>query len=139
MTTVLPKLPPPARVFRELLLANAEHIPGLAAARVGGDFAYNRKSMPFYVRIESLPGSSWQLGADLVIDVEVFAQRYLEAEDRSFDIERIALGYPHVVRVDGRTVVLDKVTLNTGPAELPWSDEGVTRMGATYVISIRRH
>ena len=107
-------------------------------AQVGGDFAYD-PSMPWYIRIDKVPGgrSDWYQG-DFVVDIEVFAADYLLAESVAFAIEALLLGYPHVVEVDGRKVVFDEVSQNASPAELPWEDDSVSRLGSTYVITARR-
>jgi hypothetical protein len=107
-------------------------------AQVGGDFAYE-PTMPWFIRIDKVPGgrSDWYEG-DFVVDVEVFAPDYLLAESVAFAIEALLLGYPHVVEVDGRKVVFDEVSQNASPAELPWEDDSVSRLGSTYVITARR-
>lgn len=106
--------------------------------RVGGDFAF-KKAMPWYIRIDKVPGgSSDYLQGDFVLDIEVFSGDYATAESVAFGVEALLLGYPHVVEVDGRKVVFDSVTENQGPADIPWEDESVHRLLATFVITARR-
>ena len=106
--------------------------------RVGGDFAF-KGSMPWYIRIDRVPGGSAdRLEGDFVLDIETFSRDYTVAESLAFAIEALLLGYPHVVEVDGRKVVFDSVTENQGPADIPWEDEAVHRLLATYVITARR-
>lgn len=135
-TTILPSLPSAERLTVALL---QEFMPDLEDRLIDRIFSYKPKTMPFFVQVQKVPGRATALEATLVVDIDVFARDPDEAESRSLDIEGVLLGYPHVVRVDGRTVVIDSVTQNTGPAELPWKDDSVTRMGATYAIHIRRH
>lgn len=128
------------RALMQLLL-NKLLIDGAALApeRVGGDFAYDPEAMDWYIRIDRVPGgnTNW-LEGDFVIDVEVFAREYLVAENVAFAIEALALGYPHVIEVDDRKVVFDEVSQNMGVSDLPWEDDSVYRLGATYVITARR-
>lgn len=107
--------------------------------QVGGDFGYDPDAMPWYIRIDRVPGgSSDRLQGDFVIDLEVFGSDYLLTESVAYALEALVLGYPHVVEVEGRKVVFDDVTQNVGPADLPWEDDSTHRLGATYVITARR-
>jgi hypothetical protein len=107
--------------------------------RVGSDFAFVRGTTPWFIRIDRIPGgNSGRIEGRTVIDLEVFSDDYLLAESVAFDLEALALGYPHVVEVEGRKVVFDDVTQNVGVADLPWEDDSVYRLGATYVITARR-
>lgn len=108
-----------------------------ALARVGGDFAYDG-STPWYVRVDRVDSTSTQTDGIFVLDLEVFSRDYSLAESVSNDLEALVLRYPHVVEVDGQKVVFDRVTQNSGPDDLPWEDETVSRLGATYVITARR-
>lgn len=107
--------------------------------QVGGDFAYDPETMPWYIRIDKVPGgSSDRLQGDFVLDLEVFGADYLLTESVAFALEALVLGYPHVVEVGDRKVVFDDVTQNSGVADLPWEDDSTYRLGATYVITARR-
>lgn len=109
-----------------------------ALDRVGSRFDYE-PPMPWYVRIDSVFRKTNRLEGDFTFDVEVFAPADGDAaESVSDDLEALVLGYPHVVEVDGGKVIIDTVSQNSGPRELPWEDEAVTRLGATYVITARR-
>jgi len=106
--------------------------------RVGGD-PYATRIDDLYIEIATVPGGSHdQLQGDTVIDIDVYATDYSRAESVAFAAEALLLGYPHVVNVGDRKVVLDRVTQNVGPAERPWEDDSITRIGATYVITTRR-
>jgi hypothetical protein len=138
-TTTLVPFPSVERALMALIL-NLETDTPLDPAWVGGDFAFDPATMPWYIRLNQVPGGrGGQLAGDFVIDVEVFGQDYLATESVAFALDALVLGYPHVVEVDGRKVVLDEVFQNMGPAALPWEDDSVFRFGATYSITIRRH
>jgi hypothetical protein len=131
------------RAFRQLLLDKGLIVDGtptpVTTAVVGGSYRYDPETMDWYIRIDQVPGgsSNWFDG-DFVLDVEVFGREYLVTENVAFAIEALALGYPHVVEVDGRKVVLGEVSQNVGVSDLPWEDDSVYRLGATYVITARR-
>jgi hypothetical protein len=129
------------RAVRDLLLTHYEPLtllePGDADQLVGGDFAFE-PDMPFYIRIDKVDSQTDRFQGDFILDIEVFAAQYLDAESRSLDIEALLLGYPHVVEAGDQTWVFDSVSQNSGPDELPWEDDETTRLGATYVITARR-
>lgn len=109
-----------------------------ALARVGGLFDYDG-STPWYVRIDRIFSQSGQLEGVFTYDIEVFAPADgTLAESVSDDLEALLLGYPHVVEVEDETFVFDTVFQNSGRRPLPWEDESVTRLGATYAITARR-
>jgi hypothetical protein len=108
---------------------------------VGGDLAFDPSTQDWYIRIDKVGGRSDRLEGDFVVDIEVFGAGsigYVNTESHALDIEALLLGYPHVVEVGDRKVVFDTVSQNTLPDELPWEDDEVTRLGATYVITTRR-
>jgi hypothetical protein len=136
MTNTVTPWGPWERAVLALLEAN---MPSLQdhPERVGGDLAYERE-MPWYIRIDRVFSRSNRLEGVFTVDLEVFAPEYAVAESVSNDLEALLLGYPHVVEVDGEKFVFDSVSQNSGPNDLPWEDEEVTRLGATYVITARR-
>jgi hypothetical protein len=110
-----------------------------ADLRVDGDLAFDPAATPWYIRVDKVPGSrATRFEGDFVIDVEVFGTNYIETESHALDIEALFLGYPHVVEVEGQKWVFDTVSQNTGPDDLPWESDEVSRLGATYVITARR-
>ena len=128
------------RAVKAFLLQRYQPLIDLGAdadARVGGDLAFE-PATGWYIRIDKVGGSSDRFEGDFVVDIEVFGANYLETESHALDIEALFLGYPHVVEVEDRMVVFDRVSQNTLPDELPWEDDEVTRLGATYVITARR-
>ena len=139
MTTALKSFTSAERALMALVLSLETDEP-VDPARVGGDFAFDPETMPWYIRIDRIPGGrAGQIQGSQIVEVEVFSQDYLVADSLAFAIDALALGYPHVVEVDGRKVVLDRVFQNMGPADLHWEDDSVFRIGATYSITMRRH
>lgn len=133
---------PIEKTLKQFFLENYEPVasiqdPAERDAAVGGDLSYE-KGMDFYIRIDKVASSADRFEGAYTVDVEVFGRNYLETESRALDIEALLLGYPHVVEVEGRTWVFDEVSQNSGPDELPWDDDEVSRLGATYVIIARR-
>lgn len=99
------------------------------------------------------PGSSalpaaqayvWDGNADLtegdfLVDVAFFAATYAVASRLSRDFDRYFMGYPHRVSSGDSTVLLDRVTTNVIPNEVPFTeDDSVRRFQATYSVSFRR-
>ncbi len=96
------------------------------------------ESLPWFVRIIKVSGTSDRFGGDFVLDIETFAEHYLLADSLASGIDALLLGYPHTVEVDAGRVVIDAVSQNVAPHEIPWGDEVVTRILATYVFTVRR-
>jgi hypothetical protein len=108
-----------------------------ADERVGGDFDFTAGD-GWFVRIGLVDSRSDRFGGSFTFDLETWGDDYLDTQSRANRLDALVLGYPHVVEVDGSTWVFDTVSQNTGPRELPWEDDAVTRLGATYVITARR-
>jgi len=128
-------------VVRELLmtaLAGVRELPREEARLVvGGDFGHTA-AQDYYIRVDRVDGRTDRFEGSYIVDVEVFAGNPHVAESRSLDIEALLLGYPHVVEVEGRSVTIYEVSQNSTPDELPWEDDEVTRLGATYVFNVKR-
>ncbi len=104
--------------------------------RIGGDLPVSVGQL--YIRVGRVTGAAGQIQGDTVIDVEAYSVSWSIADSAASSLEALLLGYPHVVEVDGRKVVIDRVTHNTGPQDLPWSDDRVYRIGSTYTLTARR-
>lgn len=95
----------------------------------------------WYIRVDRIPGGRTDsFEGDFAVDIEVFSEDYLEADDMAHEIEAIMLahGY-HVVTSDGRQWVFDNVFQNSGVADLPWpGDDDTYRLSATYAFTVRR-
>ena len=105
-----------------------------AEGKVGGDMSYNGTD-DFYVWIGLIPGGSTdQIEGDWIVDIDVFAASYAEAMERALALEPVLIGPRKVTSV----LRFDNVYQNEGPAERPWDDESVFRIGATYALTARR-
>lgn len=141
----LPEMPSMLRTFKEFLLTRYQPLvdavaddPTAADRLVGGKLAFDPRTQPFYIRLDQVYQSGNLFEVEAIIEPEVFGVNYWEVESRCLDIERLLLGYPHVVEVEDRKVILDKVTQSNNLVRLPWEDDDVVRLGATYVITARR-
>lgn len=106
---------------------------------VGGDYSFDGDSAQgLYVHIFKVDGVSDRISGYFTVDLEVFGHDFLTTESHANQLDALVLGYPHVVEADDSKWVFDRVTQTAGPQELPWEDDAVTRMGATYVITARR-
>jgi hypothetical protein len=139
-TTVKP-FPPFELFVRQLILdklVDPVTSDPVAPELVGGDLAFDAATQPFYIRLNRFAGSTDRLEGRFIFDLEVFGQDWQETESRAGALEALLLGYPHVVEVGDQKMVFDSVFQNVGVFELPWEDDTVNRLGATYVILARR-
>lgn len=139
MTTTLIQNPSVERAVLALLQDVAVETT-VTSDMIGGDFSFDPATQAFYIQISRVPGGrGGQIQGDTLVDVDVFSSDYNIADSVAFAIEALLLGYPHVVEVDDRKVVLDSVYQNLGPSELPWDDDSTYRIGSTYSITVRRN
>lgn len=104
-----------------------------ALGHVGGDLAYSGD--PLYVWLSLISGGATdQIEGDWVVDIDVFAPTYGDAMRAALDIEALLVGPRHRTSV----MRLDNCYQNEGPAERPWDDDTVYRVGATYSFTARR-
>jgi hypothetical protein len=138
MSQVITQMPQAEQAVMALVLG-LETDPAVDPGWVGGDFAFDPATMPWYIQISRVPGGrAGQIQGNVIIDIDVFASDYLIADSVASALDALLLGYPHVVEVEGRKVVLDSVYQNLGPGELPWEDDSTSRIGSTYSITVRR-
>lgn len=106
-----------------------------AAGHVGGDPSY-KPGDPLFVWIALIPGGSAdETSGSWVLDIDVLADNYGRAMGHALGIEAALLN-----RKNRRTsqMIIDAVYSNSGPAERPWDDDRVSRIGATYAFTARR-
>lgn len=121
---------------KTLLISEVDEI---TESNIGGDLSYDAATGAAYFHLARVPGGrADRFQGDFIVDVDVFDVNYLRADSAASAIEATLLGYPHRVDVDGSLWVFDQVIQNVGPALLPWEDDRVYRLGATYVITARR-
>lgn len=84
-------------------------------------------------------GSADETEGDFVVDVAFYASTYGVASRMSRTFDQRFMGYPHRVSSGDSTVLLDRVTTNVIPNEVPFTeDDSVRRFQATYSVSFRR-
>lgn len=107
-----------------------------ASGHVGGDLQTVPVDGSIYVWLGLVPGGGIndQTSGQWTIDVDVFARDYSSAMMHASGIEAMLLASPH--RTD--EIIIDSVFQNQSPAERPWDDDNVYRVGATYVLTARR-
>lgn len=104
------------------------------AGSVGGDPGYKHGD-DLFIWISLIPGGSTdQVYGEWILDIDVLAPNYGDAMRHSLALEAILVGPRHSTSV----MRIDNVYQNEGPAERPWDDEQVSRVGATYVFTARR-
>jgi hypothetical protein len=105
-----------------------------ASGKVGGDLSYDG-TLDFYVWIGLIPGGGTdQIDGTWNIDIDIFAPKYATAMTKSLALEALLVSPRH--RTD--TMLLDNCYQNGVPAERPWDDESVFRIGTTYTFTARR-
>jgi len=106
-----------------------------AEGKVGGDLSYDGVA-DFYVWIGLVPGgASNALEGTWIVDIDVFSKGYGVSMNKALAIESVLLK-PGGHRTS--TMRIDSASQNTGPADRPWDDDSVFRVGATYVFTARR-
>ena len=106
-----------------------------ADGKLGGDLSYERGD-GLYVWYGLVPGgASTATDGEWIVDIDVFADSYAAAMQAALELEAGLLGKTY-----GRTseMRIDSITQNESPAERPWDDDAVFRIGATYVFTARR-
>lgn len=127
---------PMERALRDLIRRDLTEVAGSPRA-VGRDLP-DSKLNGLYIRLERVAGSAGRIEGDFVFDVETFHPNYSKAESAASALGALLLAYPHTLLLDDRRVTFDSVTENQGPSEIPWDDDNVHRLLATYVITARR-
>lgn len=111
---------------------------GWPSVPVGITFDASVDEMPRYI-VSVVDPQAGRLEALPVVDIEVVARTYSEAERLAFDVDEILMGYPLSTSSDGRVVLVDRVDAIASPAELSLEGESkIRRFLATYQASIRR-
>lgn len=89
--------------------------------------------LPF-VRVTLVTGRDDGVTDYSVVDLDVFANSRATAYALAMDLRSRLTAGPHRVG----QVVLDRIRTEEKPRRLPWDDENIWRLGATYRISARR-
>lgn len=138
MSTPVAKLGSIERALMALMVRDLEALGG-SDVQIGGEFP--RVIDDFYVRIDRVSGGrANSFEGDFVVDVEVFSEDYLRAEDVCEDIESILLAHGIVsVVTGGKRWVFDGIFQNIGITDIPWEgDDDTHRLMARYAFTVRR-
>lgn len=93
----------------------------------------------YFVRLERLPAPGrTKLNDYPLVDVDVVAPTYAQAEALSESISMLFLGYPHSIATPSGVAVLDSVDETRSFSEVPYPDSSYRRLAATYQFSLRR-
>lgn len=106
-----------------------------ASGKTGGAPTY-KVGQSLYVWISRIPGGggSDEINGSWAVDIDCFAPDFAQAMTHANAIEALLLARSHRSTV----MNLDRTYQNESPAERPWDDESVSRVGATYVFTARR-
>lgn len=105
-----------------------------ARGKTGGDLSYDAGD-GLYVWLGLIPGGSTnEIEGLWVLDIDTFGDSYASAMRASLDLEAVLVGPRKTTSV----MRLDNCYQNEGPAERPWDDDAVFRVGATYSFTARR-
>lgn len=87
------------------------------------------------IRITRFGGADDRVTDVARIDIDVFTADRASGFTISEQIRQRLLGYP----LSLTNCIIDRVTTNTGPMEIPWGDAIVRRRNASYSVSCRRY
>lgn len=105
-----------------------------ADGKVGGDLSYDQGE-GLYVWLGLVPGGSTdQIEGLWVLDIDCFGDDYSTVMTHALALEAALIGPRHVTSV----LRLDNCYQNQAPAERPWDDDRVYRIGAIYTFTARR-
>jgi hypothetical protein len=87
------------------------------------------------IRVARLGGDDNRVTAVPRVDVDVFATTEAAGAPLAERVRQRLLSYPHATAAG----VIDRVTTEVAPHEVPYDDAGVRLFTATYRIATRRH
>lgn len=94
-----------------------------------------QNSLPF-IRIMRVGGSDDRFNDSARVSIDAFGADRAAARTLAESIRQTLLAWPIVV--GDPSCVIDKVTTNVGPMEIPWGDVNVRRQNASYTVVVRR-
>lgn len=86
------------------------------------------------IRVRKVGGGNDKITDFPRMSIDVYARTYPEASQLAEAIRQRLLAYPHITTA-GR---LDRCEVEASPFEVPWPDNTLRYLTATYVISTRR-
>lgn len=91
-------------------------------------------SLPF-IRIMRYGGADDLISDSSRVDIDAFESTRELSYQLGEAVRQRILSFPFSLT----GCVIDKVTSNTGPMEIPWGDANVRRRNASYTVICRRH
>lgn len=114
------------------------NFPSFDGKYVGRDYPDPLESTFFHPRRWPTGGRT-KLNDYPMVDIEVLAKTYDEAEALIESIDSDLLSYPVRMTTPTGVVVIDHVEQTRAPIEVPYfGDDSIWRFGATYQFSLRR-
>lgn len=86
------------------------------------------------IRVRKIGGSNDKLTDFARMAVDVYAATYPEASQLAEAVRQRLMAYPHFTDA-GR---MDRCEVEASPFEIPWSDDTLRYLTATYIITARR-
>ena len=87
------------------------------------------------IKVSRLGGGDDRFTATPRVDIDVFATTESTGAPLAELVRQRLLSWPHATAVG----VIDRVTTEVSPHEVPYDDQGVRLFTATYRVSTRRH
>lgn len=88
-----------------------------------------------FIRVRSLGGSDDRFNDHSRIDLDVFSPLRVTAKSLAELVRQRLLSFPHVLT----SCVIDEVTTEVSPQEIPWSNTAIRLVAATYSATTRRN
>jgi len=121
-------------VFIDIETAVMDLLADLATGGIGTVTPSNlNTSMPF-VRVTRIGGGDTRITDTARVDVDAFGATRTVAYNLAEACRQRLISGPHVTAPG----VLDSVTTDAGPHEVPWGDPTIRRFTASYSVSSRR-
>jgi hypothetical protein len=102
--------------------------------RVGRVFPPHVEKYPYFCRVNDIGGNDDGITDRPLIDIDVLARSFAEAQRLALGIQARLLGYPWRVG----TTVIDQARTAMRPHAVPWDDDNTFRQYASYSVSARR-
>jgi hypothetical protein len=118
------------------LMAALDGLEGAGVGTVTPATLGSAGTLPF-IRIMRVGGSDDRFNDSARVSIDAFGATRGDAQTLAEAIRQTLLNWPIVI--DGaNSCVIDKVTTNVGPMDIPWGDVNVRRQNASYTVVVRR-
>ncbi|HMG44993.1 MAG TPA: hypothetical protein VK611_26910 [Acidimicrobiales bacterium] len=93
-----------------------------------------QRDMPL-IHVRKVGGTNDKITDFARMSVDVYCRTYPEASALAEGIRQRLMAYPYILPGAGR---LDRCEVESSPFEVPWSDDTLRYLTATYLITTRR-